>query len=257
MRCDRNACLEFSKISDKILLSPFVASPGIGLSARLKSNVKVPASAATVIAGWDSSGYFIFFEYGIKLVEKDKGSMVKGSVVLPIKGLFLVSASLMLDSKQDMKLEVCITKDICQQTEQNEHTVTVAIQNYFPKDEVIYIRIYAIEQVTLLRLSSFSVQYLGPFSMMAGFLAALDQDTTLVKRKGENFVTVKDWLKNAENGVRREQEPTLKGSSIFRHSLFFDIFHRSPLRTVPESGHRAWLLEMSFCSFRPRISNSM
>ena len=179
----------------------------------------MPGSALTVINEWESR-FPHLFEYGIKLVTGQAGGIGKERTILPFGGLFLVSANLMIEAEYEIeKLKICITNDVCQETGQNEHTVTVAIQNYFPKNEIISLKLYADKTFTVLKDSSFALQFLGPISRMAGFLAVLTKNQSINFGKDSSFVPVYGWVKKgkSENESNSKQTRVGKNDKVFTY----------------------------------------
>ena len=236
--------LLFSKFLLKIYFvfpSSFSGSPEIGFSARLTKNFDVPSSKLTVISNWENRGYSLLFEYGIYLRKGKTAGRGKERAVLPFSGLFLASANLMIKTNERTTVKVCITKDICQETSQNEPTITIAIQSYFAKSTVVSVKIFAPHNLSVLKGSSFAVQFLGPNSRLAGFSAIMPMDRSFEFRNSSEFINIKGWTKNThlkqdEHRINRGElvrfrieEELILGCSTFLYRAFFSTCWLSPL----------------------------
>ena len=142
------------------------------------------------------------------------GGQGKERTILPFSGLFLVSANLMVKVNRGTTLKICITSDICQETAQNERTITIALQSYFLKGTVISIKLLSEFNLLLLKDSSFAVQYLGPVSRKIGFLALLPSNRSLEFEKNSNYVIVKGWMKETRSTTGKDARGATRGESF-------------------------------------------
>ena len=138
----------------------------------------------------------------------------KERAILPFSGLFLATANLIIEAKQDITLRTCIAKNICQETAQNEHTITFAIQDYFLKNTVIFMELFAEHDFSVLKDSSFAVQYLGPISRMTGFLALLPKNRSLEFGKNSNYARIAGWKRKAQYAITEDSQGSIRGVYI-------------------------------------------
>ncbi|XP_065068666.1 uncharacterized protein LOC135693980 [Rhopilema esculentum] len=182
-----SACLTLLIIA--FSFRPVEASPEIGFSARLKSDFGIKRSKWTAIGDWENRGYSLVFEYGIQLDAK------KGSAHLPYTGLYFISANIMVSSESKIQIQICVANNVCQTSDQNEHTYFIATQGSFVKHEKLTLRVLASENCFVLKASTFAVQYLGSPSREPGFLAIFPQNRTLKYKDQLGFNTIRGWHK--------------------------------------------------------------
>ena len=101
----------------------------------------------------------------------------------------------MVSSESKIQIKICVGNNVCQTSDQNEHTYFIATQGSFVKHEKLSLSVLASENCFLLKASTFAVQYLGSPSREPGFLAMFTQNRTLKYKDQLGFNTIQGWHK--------------------------------------------------------------